>query len=93
LAEYGKAGTAVDRTAFSKPDMEARCWLRERMEEAVLAARFDGVGNVVGRGPGALAAVLIGSHTDSVPKGSWLDGAMGVLHAESSFYEPGNREE
>ena len=25
-------------------------------------------------------AVLIGSHTDSVPKGGWLDGAMGVLY-------------
>src|SRR5262249_38782608 len=25
-------------------------------------------------------AVLIGSHTDSVPNGGWLDGAMGVLY-------------
>ena len=80
LAEFGKVGTGVDRTAFSKPDMEARRWLRRRMEEAGLVARIDGVGNVVGRAPGNGPAVLIGSHTDSVPKGGWLDGAMGVIY-------------
>ena len=80
LAEFGKVGTGVDRTAFSDADMEARRWLRGRMEEAGLAARIDGVGNVVGRSPGAAPAVLIGSHTDSVPKGGWLDGAMGVVY-------------
>ena len=80
LAEFGRVGTGVDRTAFSEPDMEARRWLRARMEEAGLAARIDGVGNVVGRSPGAAPAVLIGSHADSVPKGGWLDGAMGVIY-------------
>ena len=26
-------------------------------------------------------AILIGSHTDTVPKGGWLDGALGVGYA------------
>ena len=80
LAEFGKVGTGVDRTAFSKPDMEARRWLAGRMGEAGLAARIDCVGNVVGRAPGNGPAVLIGSHADSVPKGGWLDGSMGVIY-------------
>ena len=80
LAVFGKVGTGVDRTAFSKADIEARQWLRERMERGGLDARIDGVGNVVGRSPGDGPAVLIGSHTDSVPKGGWLDGAMGVIY-------------
>ncbi len=80
LAQFGKLGTGVDRTAFSEADMEARRWLLRRMEEAGLAVRIDGVGNVVGRGTGGGPAVLIGSHTDSVPKGGWLDGSMGVIY-------------
>lgn len=80
LAQFGKLGTGVDRTAFSEADMEARRWLLGRMEEAGLAVRIDGVGNVVGLGTGGGPAVLIGSHTDSVPKGGWLDGSMGVIY-------------
>jgi len=80
LATFGKVGTGVDRTAFSEPDMEARQWLRERMAAAGLKAAIDGVGNVLGRSPVDGRGVLIGSHTDSVPKGGWLDGAMGVIY-------------
>ena len=46
LAEFSRVGTGVDRTAFSKPDMGARRWLRGRMVDAGLAARIDSVGNV-----------------------------------------------
>jgi N-carbamoyl-L-amino-acid hydrolase len=80
LAVFGKLGTGVDRTAFSKADIEARQWLLRRMEEGGLEARIDGVGNVIGRAPGNGPTVLIGSHTDSVPKGGWLDGSMGVIY-------------
>lgn len=80
LATFGKFGPGVDRTAFSEPDMAARHWLQKRMAAAGLDVELDGVGNVVGRSPGAGAGVLIGSHTDSVPKGGWLDGAMGVIY-------------
>jgi N-carbamoyl-L-amino-acid hydrolase len=50
------------------------------MTEAGLDAQIDGIGNVYGQTEGVAKAVLLGSHTDSVPKGGWLDGAMGVLY-------------
>jgi beta-ureidopropionase / N-carbamoyl-L-amino-acid hydrolase len=79
LARFGQAGTGVDRTAFSPQDGEARLWLRRRMTEAGLEAQIDRIGNVVGRYPNVQRAVVIGSHTDTVPKGGWLDGAYGVI--------------
>jgi len=80
LAEFGRLGTGVDRPAFSPQDRDAREWLAQRMVEAGLEARIDGIGNVYGQMRGATRAVLIGSHTDTVPKGGWLDGALGVLY-------------
>ena len=80
LADFGKLGSGVDRPAFSPQDRDAREWLLQRMSEAGLDARIDGVGNVYGQMRDAGRAVLIGSHTDTVPKGGWLDGALGVLY-------------
>ena len=80
LATFGRHGTGVTRLAFSEPDIEARRWLRGRMEEAGLAAGIDDVGNVIGEAPAEGSAILIGSHSDSVPGGGWLDGAMGVIY-------------
>ncbi|MGQ0654829.1 MAG: hydantoinase/carbamoylase family amidase [Betaproteobacteria bacterium] len=80
LATFGGVGTGVDRPAFSAADIAARRWLEARMRDAGLEAAIDRYGNVYGRTPGASRAVLIGSHTDSVPKGGWLDGALGVIY-------------
>lgn len=80
LAEFGKFGSGVDRIAFSAPDIEARTWLVERMRAAGLDTAIDAVGNVRGVTRQSTHAVVIGSHTDSVPKGGWLDGALGVLY-------------
>lgn len=80
LAEFGKAGPGVNRVSFSRADIEARLWLRERLGAAGLDAAIDAVGNVRGVTAQASRAVIIGSHTDSVPMGGWLDGAMGVLY-------------
>lgn len=79
LAGFGRFETGVDRPAFSDADIAARRWVRDRMAEAGLVAAIDNVGNVLGRTEAA-RAVLIGSHTDSVPKGGWLDGALGVVY-------------
>lgn len=79
LARFGQCGTGVDRTSLSPQDMAAREWLRGRMAAAGLDARIDRVGNVYGTYPRVQKAVVIGSHTDSVPKGGWLDGAYGVI--------------
>ncbi|MBI3801895.1 MAG: hydantoinase/carbamoylase family amidase [Deltaproteobacteria bacterium] len=80
LATFGQVGTGVHRLSFTSEDREARHWLLQRMTEAGLDAQIDGIGNVYGQTKGVNKAVLIGSHTDSVPKGGWLDGAMGVLY-------------
>lgn len=80
LAEFGKFGTGVDRISFSQADLDARAWLLARMQQAGLDAQIDCVGNVRGLTKACKRSVVIGSHTDSVPKGGWLDGAMGVIY-------------
>lgn len=81
LRSYGASGTGVVRTTFSDADMAARRWLRDQMETAGLEATIDGVGNVVGRSPNPGPALILGSHSDTQPRGGWLDGAMGVIYA------------
>jgi N-carbamoyl-L-amino-acid hydrolase len=81
LAQFGKVGTGVNRPALTDADVAAREWLRDRMAEAGLIATIDGIGNVFGRSPSAQVALLAGSHSDSVPNGGWLDGALGVVFA------------
>jgi beta-ureidopropionase / N-carbamoyl-L-amino-acid hydrolase len=80
LATFGQVGTRVDRIALSQEDIAARRWLCGRLRDAGLAPRMDQVGNVHGAYPGVREAVLIGSHTDTVPRGGWLDGALGVIY-------------
>jgi beta-ureidopropionase / N-carbamoyl-L-amino-acid hydrolase len=80
LARFGQVSTGVTRLPFSSDDLSAREWLRARMAAAGLAASIDPYGNVYGAVPGAGPAVLIGSHTDTVPQGGWLDGALGVMY-------------
>lgn len=79
LAHFGGVGSGVHRRALEREDVAARQWLCARMRAAGLEAQIDGIGNVVGRTPGSRRHILIGSHTDSVPKGGWLDGALGVI--------------
>src|SRR5438445_11960760 len=49
------------------------------MKAAGLETRVDPAGNTFGMLPGEGAAVLTGSHIDTVPEGGPLDGALGVL--------------
>ena len=81
LRTFGAQGNGVVRPSFSAVDMASREWLRGRMAEAGLEAQIDGVGTVFGRSPKAGKALLIGSHSDTQPRGGWLDGAMGVIYA------------
>lgn len=80
LAQFGKTGHGVHRLSLSQADIDARAWLLQRMTDAGLTARIDGLGSVVGQTPGVSRAILIGSHTDTVPSGGWLDGSMGVIY-------------
>ena len=81
LASIGGYKTGVDRVALSPEDIAARRWLVGKLEAAGLTASMDRIGNVLGTDRRAARAILIGSHTDTVPKGGWLDGALGVGYA------------
>lgn len=81
LAEFGADEHGISRVAFSEADLRARQWVVARLEEAGLAAAMDALGNVYGRNTATEYAILLGSHTDSVPRGGWLDGALGVAYA------------
>lgn len=79
LAAIGDVGRGGSRRALSATDIEGRRWLRQRMEEADLDAEMDSMGTVLGRPSDGRPSILVGSHTDTVPQGGWLDGALGVL--------------
>ncbi|HEU4439878.1 MAG TPA: M20 family metallo-hydrolase [Methylomirabilota bacterium] len=81
LATYGRNpdGRGITRSCWSPPHEEARAWLLGKMKEAGLETRVDPAGNTFGVLPGEGAAVLTGSHIDTVPEGGPLDGALGVL--------------
>ncbi|MFL9926680.1 M20 family metallo-hydrolase [Herbaspirillum lusitanum] len=80
LARFGAQGQGVNRPVLSDADVESRRWLAGEMESAGLTVVVDAVGNVIGKSK-APRALLLGSHTDSVPTGGWLDGALGVIYA------------
>ena len=80
LRTFGASGTGVVRPSLSPVDMAARHWLRERMTQAGLDAHIDGVGNVLGQSRNPGKALLVGSHSDTQPRGGWLDGALGVIY-------------
>ncbi|GGK28092.1 Zn-dependent hydrolase [Salinarimonas ramus] len=69
------------RRAFTPMFLEGRSFLETRMREAGLETRIDAAGNLVGRRAGArpgLGAIMVGSHSDTVPSGGRYDGIAGV---------------
>jgi beta-ureidopropionase / N-carbamoyl-L-amino-acid hydrolase len=80
IAEFGRYQTGVHRPHLSPQDVESRHWLAARMKEAGLEPVIDGVGNVIGRSTRSGPCLLMGSHTDTQPRGGWLDGVMGVIY-------------
>ena len=80
IADFGRYQTGVHRPHLSPQDVESRHWLAGRMKEAGLEPVIDGVGNVIGRSPKTGPRLLMGSHTDTQPRGGWLDGVMGVIY-------------
>jgi beta-ureidopropionase / N-carbamoyl-L-amino-acid hydrolase len=80
LRQFGREGTGVHRPALTPQDLEARLWLRTRLADIGYRASIDRFGTVLGHAPGNAPTILIGSHTDTVPHGGWLDGALGVCY-------------
>src|SRR6267154_6740866 len=70
----------AQRVAFTTTWLEARAWLRQKLEALPVEIHNDAAGNTwtTLRGESE-RALLIGGHTDSVPNGGWLDGCLNVL--------------
>jgi N-carbamoyl-L-amino-acid hydrolase len=68
------------RLAWTPDWLQARAFFRESLATLPVEIDEDEAGNLwaVLRGERA-DTVLVGSHLDSVPKGGWLDGALGVM--------------
>ena len=81
LRGIGTFRTGVHRPTYGEDDMRSRRWLMARMAEAGLQPEMDGIGNVLGRHPGAGPKLLCGSHIESQNESGWLDGALGVCAA------------
>jgi beta-ureidopropionase / N-carbamoyl-L-amino-acid hydrolase len=81
LRNFGREGTGVHRPALTAADLDARLWLRAQLDAIGYKANIDRFGTVLGCAPGDGRTILIGSHTDTVPHGGWLDGALGVGYA------------
>ena len=85
LSQFGaNPEGGVSRLAFSDADVAGRAFVTRLMQEAGLTVRVDTAGNIIGRREGTdpkLPAILLGSHTDSVPSGGNYDGDVGVLGA------------
>lgn len=73
---------AITRIIYTKPDLEARAYLKSLCQEAGLSSREDGLGNIFARWEGSapdLPAVGTGSHFDAIPYAGMYDGTVGVL--------------
>ena len=81
LADFGRYQTGVHRPTYSKEDVASRHWLAEQFAAAGLDPVIDGIGNVIGRNPHGTRRLLVGSHSETQPRGGWLDGALGVIYA------------
>jgi N-carbamoyl-L-amino-acid hydrolase len=81
LAEFGRYETGVHRPTYSPDDVASRQWLAGKFADAGLDPLIDGIGNVFGRNPRAGRRLLVGSHSETQPRGGWLDGALGVIYA------------
>lgn len=71
----------ITRPSFSKADLEARDWLKEKIKSAGLTLREDGAGNIFGRMEAEGKTIMAGSHIDTVLNGGMFDGSVGVLSA------------
>jgi N-carbamoyl-L-amino-acid hydrolase len=68
------------RLAWTAEWVKARAFLRECLTGLPVEVNEDEAGNLWVVLPGqSKQTLVVGSHLDSVPKGGWLDGALGVM--------------
>lgn len=80
LAERTGGPDGARRLCWTRDWVAARNFLRESLATLPVEVEIDEAGNLWaylrGDSPDTL---VVGSHLDSVPKGGWLDGALGVM--------------
>jgi len=84
VAAHGGSEEGVTRLSFTPEYRAAANWLKAYMADIGLSVREDGVGTIFGRLEGtdpAAAAVMSGSHLDSVRQGGKYDGIAGIVCA------------
>jgi hydantoinase/carbamoylase family amidase len=83
LAELTGGPGGARRVCWTDEWTKARDFLRSRLAELPVAVSVDEAGNLWADLPGERedAVVVVGSHSDSVPAGGWLDGALGIYGA------------
>jgi len=81
LRGIGAYKTGVHKPTFSEPHMRSLEWLAQRLPEAGLAAKIDGIGNLLGTSTKSGPKLLAGSHLESQNYAGWLDGPLGVVYA------------
>jgi N-carbamoyl-L-amino-acid hydrolase len=84
LATISDPERPYTRRSFTPLYRQGREWLTRRFAEAGLEVRIDAAGNLIGRRAGAdsgLKAIVLGSHSDTVPSGGRFDGIAGVIAA------------
>ena len=84
LGEITEPSLPYTRRSFSPMYDEGRAFLKIQMGAAGLKVRVDEGGNLIGRLEGAdptLPAIVLGSHSDTVPAGGRFDGVAGVVAA------------
>ena len=68
------------RVAWTDVWLDARAWLRQKLDALGLETHMDAAGNVWSTLQGESdVELVIGGHMDSVPGGGWLDGCLNVL--------------
>jgi beta-ureidopropionase / N-carbamoyl-L-amino-acid hydrolase len=81
LRAFGAYKTGVHRPTFSEPHLRSLQWLAQQLPQANLAAKIDGIGNVLGTSAKPGPKLLAGSHLESQNFAGWLDGPLGVVYA------------
>jgi hydantoinase/carbamoylase family amidase len=83
LARLTGGPEGARRVCWTDEWTRARDFLRARLGELPVTISVDAAGNLWADLPGERedAVVVVGSHSDSVPNGGWLDGALGIYAA------------
>jgi len=84
IAPIGRApGGGYLRYALTEPESALRDWFRGQADRRDMPVTGDGNGNLLAwwGEPSGGAAVLTGSHFDSVPHGGGYDGPLGIVSA------------